>query len=262
MQNSITRKYKDVVEYLYQNRSVKVTELSRVFFLSESTIRRLLREMDTQGLVKRYHGGAVLADDEKYLSLTERLGDLAAEKTAIAKLAASFVKENMTIIMLGGTTVRAMCPFLADGRHITVITNSVFVVNDLAHSKNINFILLGGVLNTREMESRGSLTVQGLERIHADALFIGATGMHPVHGLLTDDIEAVDTYRACFKASNTAYVLADCRKFSITKYVVIAPYQEIPNIVTDGGLSTDMHTHLEQMGVHVHIAPCRHHTAE
>jgi len=185
-------------------------------------------------------------------NIVNRKVQMYREKVAIAFKAASFVEEGMTIILLGGSTVHAMCPYLK-GRQLTVITSSIPVVNDLMNEKNIKLILLGGIVNASELEVRGGLTIAGLERLRADQLFVGATNIHEAHGLMTDDPEAVATYRACMAAADRIFVLADSTKFKPGGAAIVANFNELDDIITDDSIPKDILTGLADKGVRVHL---------
>lgn len=238
MQSGLTSKYRDILEYINRKRSASVAELTSVFFLSESTVRRLLTEMEQSGKIVRYHGGAVIAGDQTLDKIDAREVQNIREKAAIGREAAAQVQDGMTLMMLGGTTVLAICPYIK-GRNVTIITTSIPVVNELLFEDRMKLILLGGTVNPMELEIRGSMTAAGLERLRADVLFIGATNIHPVHGLMTDDPEAVATYRASLAASDKKILLADSSKFRTGGVTVVAGLQELDAIITDEGLSIE-----------------------
>lgn len=251
MQTGLTSKYRTVLEYISRKKSVTVGEITSVFFLSESTVRRLLVEMEQDGLIRRFHGGAVIAGDQQDgRMIGMREVQKINEKAAIGREAAALVMDGMTLLMLGGTTVMAMCPYLK-GKSITVITTSIPVVNDLLLEENMRLILLGGVVNPSELEVRGSMTAEGLSRLRADILFLGATNIHPVHGMMTDDPEAVATYRACMAAADQRILLVDSTKFKTGGVTVVAGINELNTVITDDRLSAESTTMLLSKGVSV-----------
>lgn len=245
MTNNVRVKYGDMLDYIAMKKKSSVVELTSVFYLSESTVRRILRELEKEGCIERYHGGAAIKEgilpdassgyilNNRYSSkVGNRTGLMTRHKAAIASKAASYVRDGMTIIMLGGTTVHAMCRYLT-GRRLTVITNSIPVANDMIKEPNCKVILLGGIVNPQELEIRGSLTTACLERLRADQVFAGAVSIHEHHGLMTDDPEAVDTYRVCMKAADRSFLLADSTKFRPGGAAVVAGLDEFNDIITD-----------------------------
>lgn len=254
MRGDMSIKYRELIEYLNRQGGAKVGELSQALFLSESTIRRALAELEAQGLVKRYHGGAALADPAAQSSIRQRQISYLPEKRAIGQLASTFVQEGMTLLLVGGTTVQAICPYLK-GKRLTVITSSLPVMNALAWEEQMQVILLGGVLNPTEMEVRGGLTHLTLERLRADIMFTGTTGLHPIHGLMTDDPNGVETYRTCMRISDEVFVLADhtkCEHYWGT--TVVCGLDEVTHLITDSGLSAQTRTYFEKAVPHLHLA--------
>jgi len=254
MRGDMSIKYRELIEYLNRQGEAKVSELSQTLFLSESTIRRALAELEAQGLVKRYHGGAALVDPVAQSSIRQRQISYLSEKRAIGKLASTFVQEGMTLLLVGGTTVQAMCPYLK-GKRLTVITSSLPVMNALAWEEQMQVILLGGVLNPTEMEVRGGLTHLTLERLRADLMFTGTTGLHPIHGLMTDDPNGVETYRTCMRISDEVFVLADhtkCEHYGGT--TVVCGLDEVMHLITDSGLSEPTRTYFEKAVPRLHLA--------
>jgi DeoR/GlpR family transcriptional regulator of sugar metabolism len=246
MADDAAAKYGELLRVLEKRGSVRVAELARDLFLSESTVRRALDALEEQGRLKRFHGGAALTDPVAQSQVHRRQISHLAEKDAIGRMAATFVKDGMTLLMMGGTTVHAVCPYLK-GMRLTVITSSLPVMNELAWEEKITVILLGGVLNPSEMEVRGGLTHLALERLRADLMLTGTTGLHPIHGLMTDDPNGVETYQACMRISDQVIVLADhskCEQYEGT--TVFCPLSEINCLITDGGLSESVRAYFEK----------------
>lgn len=254
MKTNAVDRYRDIERYIIEQNDVKVADLTKRFFLSEATVRRVLTSMENQGMIRRYHGGARLVDPASLSKVQKRKVDHAQEKEAIGKLAASFVLDGMTLLMTGGSSVAAMCPFLKQ-QGLTVITNSLPVINALNWEKNVQVIVLGGVLNATEMESRGPITEHSLDRLRADILFLGTSGVHPVHGIMTDDPNAIGTYARCLNVSDDMYVLADHSKFvNSTGTTMLYRLNETKNIITDDQLPQQYEDILSKLNIRLHIA--------
>ena len=77
---------KKILELLYKDGSVRVAELSRLFSISEVTIRTDLADMENKGLLTRVHGGAVSSYKPYYnMNLTQRMSTNQFQKEVIAK---------------------------------------------------------------------------------------------------------------------------------------------------------------------------------
>jgi len=255
MTGDVTIKYKELLDYLTHHGSARISELTRALFLSESTVRRALGALEAEGKVHRFHGGAASADPGAQAFIRRRQVSLGKEKDAIGRVAASFVEEGMTLLLMGGTTVHAMCPHLK-GKRLTVITSSLPVIQDLAWEEKMTLILLGGVLNPAEMEARGGLMQLALERLRADLMFTGVTGLHPIHGLMTDDPNGVETYTICMNVSDQVFVLADhtkCEHYWGT--TVLCELKDISCLITDDRMSEATRAYYKARVPRLLIAP-------
>jgi len=104
--------------------------------------------------------------------------------------------------------------------------------------ETMTIILLGGVLNPAEMEARGGLTQLAMERLRADLMFTGVTGLHPIHGLMTDDPNGVETSTTCMNVSDQVFVLADHTKCEhYWGATVLCDLQDISCLITDDRIS-------------------------
>ena len=94
-----------ISELLKENDAVKVTELSRLFDVSEVTVRSYLEDMEKKGLLTRVHGGAVSSYKPYYsMNLNQRLETNQKAKVEIAERVASLIRPNDTVMLNAGTT--------------------------------------------------------------------------------------------------------------------------------------------------------------
>lgn len=234
--------------------AVKVTDLSKTFDISESTVRRDLQEMEGQGLVRRVYGGAVLAEPRTELPVLQRAGDAAFFKRQIGAAAARLVNDGDTIIVTSGTTTRAMVPFLAPKVGLTIITNAVNALHDLSQLLNADVIVLGGWLRKSELSLIGHLTVDALKNLRADKIFHGTYGIHPSFGITGTYLPEVHTDQQLLSAANDVIVLADHSKFGKAGPIKIMALTQVNTIVTDHLTALDDVEMLREQGINVIIA--------
>lgn len=228
---------KAVKDFIFEKYNVAVSDLCEHFSISESTARRVLRKLEDRNLITRYRGGAypnIGSIDPS--CVTARVRCNWDKKVVIAKKAAELVPEGSTLVMLGGTTVYAMCGFL-EGKNITVITNSLIVFSALQKDKNITIILLGGLFNRSEYELGGIVTNHGMRNIRADFMFMGSMGFDERLGFTTKDLESLELYQTCIESSNKVIVLADSSKYKAGGTAVTAKLGEVDTLITDEDIS-------------------------
>jgi len=223
----------EVYDYVTYHKNISVADLSHSFNISERTARRILNQLETDGLICRYHGGAhVLKDLELSDELSKREKQKNIIKMNIARVAASYVNTNDVIIMLGGTTVLAMCEFLISKR-ITVITNSLAVAAKLAKFGHIKLILLGGALNMPEMETQGLFTYSLPAALHVNSMFVGASSFSIAQGITTNDQTLVKQYSTASRIAEHVYALFDSSKFIETRYFSAIHPKDITAVITN-----------------------------
>ncbi|MCA1686702.1 MAG: DeoR/GlpR family DNA-binding transcription regulator, partial [Planctomycetia bacterium] len=119
-------------------------ELVKVLGVSESTVRRDLETLDGTGSLRRTHGGAVSAGEERALpALEDRAATAVAEKEVIGRATALLIEDGDSVLLDGGTTTLEVARALL-GRSLQVVTNSLPIAQLLSPSKSVDLILIGG----------------------------------------------------------------------------------------------------------------------
>ncbi|WP_104667743.1 DeoR/GlpR family DNA-binding transcription regulator [Ensifer adhaerens] len=179
--------------------------------LSEDTIRRDLREMAAEGLLKRVHGGALpLAPPlPNFAARQEIAGDV---KWRLGRKAAAMIEAGQTIFLDGGTSNAEIARALPREMPITVITHSPTIAAELERHE-AEVILIGGRLYKHSMVATGAATIAAIAGVRVDLFFLGVTAIHPAHGVSTGDFEEAAVKRAILGQAAEIYVLATAEKF-------------------------------------------------
>src|SRR5215211_3478780 len=157
---------KQILSLLARQRRLSVTEIVKQFSISEATARRDLESLTLQGKAQRVHGGVIAVEQAPpELPILERESEQADEKIRIGRAAASLVGNHETVFLGSGTTVLEIARNLRDHKDLTVITNSLPVLNILAGTKEIVVVSLGGMLRDSELSFIGHITEQALSEV-------------------------------------------------------------------------------------------------
>lgn len=233
---------------------VSVAQICEQFNISEATARRDLEALSKQGSIQRVHGGAILvrqaAPEEPILS---RSHEQEAEKERIGRVAAALVQDGETVFLGSGTTVLQVAQNLAT-RDITVITNSLPVINLMSGRENIALIALGGMLRNSELSFIGHLTEQALSEVRADKVIIGIRAISLDHGLTNDYLPETLTDRAILNAGRKIIIVADHTKCGVISTAFVAPLTAIDTLVTDNETDTEFIESLRAQGIEVIVA--------
>lgn len=226
-----------IMEELKRNKIIKITDIVRQFDVSNETARRDLEALQDQKLIKRIYGGAVLDTATSFDSfLTPRASLSQSEKSAIGKAAADLISEGDTIILDIGTTTLEIARNIKNMRNITVLTNSLAILNELAAS-DYNVYCLGGRINADELSMSGDLTANALRNFFVDKAFIGAGGITFSEGVSDYNSEEATVRRTVIQRANKVVLVADSGKFGSNAFAFVCPIENIDTIVSDENLS-------------------------
>ena len=147
--NSIERK-DYILTILDTKHSVRINELSKELKVTRETIRRDLYTLEDEGRIKKIHGGAVLESPSGETDYEKRKIEKRLEKERIAKTAVSYIEEGDSIYLDYGTTTLALAQEIAKLKNITVVTNTIPIINTLIKNKTIDILIPGGVVRNNE----------------------------------------------------------------------------------------------------------------
>lgn len=203
-----------ILELLEIKDCISVSELMDALDASESTIRRDLSDMDSKGLLKKVHGGAVSLNRKVVTidqSVTEREDQNIEQKQQIAAFAASLVKENDVVFLDAGTTTGMIIPYLKN-IHATFITNAVTHARLLSNQGHQVYVT-GGMMKSDTEALIGAETVEYLANMNFTIGFFGTNGVSLDEGFTTPDVQEGAVKRIAFAHAKERYILADVTKF-------------------------------------------------
>lgn len=225
---------KKILELLGLEGSVSVSGLSELLCVTEETVRRDLEKLEKQGSLRRTHGGAVPVEESTYeVSLEKRKLINVEAKQKMAKEASKFVKEGDTIFLDSSTTTFFMSSELKQMKNITVITNSLRVITELAGVEHIKVIAVGGVVSGNQ-SFVGSLAEKSIEENYfASKMFFSSKGVTADAGILESNESECGIKQKMIENSKMRYYLCDKSKLGSIGFVKLAAFDEIDCLITD-----------------------------
>lgn len=241
-----------ILQLVERQQRISVADICAMFDVSEATARRDLETLASEGRIQRVHGGAiVLTQAPPEQPILQRQSEQSDEKIHIGQAAAALVQDGETVFLGSGTTVLEAARTLRGRRNLTVLTNSLPVVNALAGAEGITVICLGGMLRDGEFSFIGHITEQALAEVRADKVLIGTRAISLEYGLTHEYLPETMTDRAILKAGREIIVLADHTKFGRAATVLLAPLESIHTIVTDKQTPQDFLDAVQARGLRV-----------
>ncbi len=226
---------KRIVEILSADGSVLVSKLSEELDVTEETIRRDLEKLEKQEMLIRTHGGAVPVDENDYeLSLEKRKNTNITAKEKLAKEAVKFVKPWDTVFLDASTTTFYMAKEIKKMQNVTVITNSVRVINELSGLKDVKVIGIGGLLSQNQ-SFVGSLAEDTIEKNYfANKMFFSSKGiMEEDTWVLESNEQECAIKQKMIKNSTERYFICDKSKIGRVGFVKLLPFDKINYFITD-----------------------------
>ncbi|MGI9318109.1 MAG: DeoR/GlpR family DNA-binding transcription regulator [bacterium] len=192
---------------------VLLADLAESLDVSIDTARRDVKELDTDGKLRKVHGGAVSLG---FNSLVARNTDVFAleEKMTIAEKALDMVREGSVIFIDGGTTCIEFARMLPADISITCFTFSIPVAHVLMTKPNIETIFIGGKIDPEAQITIGLETARQFGELEVDFSFIGTGYVDPVRGLTEFSWDVVQMKKAVIAASKKSVLLCISQKLN------------------------------------------------
>jgi len=246
---------KQILSLLTRQGRLSVNEIVERFFISEATARRDLESLASQGKVQRVHGGVIVIEQAPpELPILERESEQPDEKARIGRMVSSLIADRETVFLGSGTTVFEVAKNLRDRKNLTVITNSLPVLNALAGLREVTVISLGGMLRDSELSFIGHITEQALAEVRVDKVVMGTRGISLEHGLTNDYLPETLTDRAILKIGREVIIAADHTKVNRVSAALLAPLNVMHTFVTDSKTDKKFLQALKKIGIDVIVA--------
>ena len=243
-----------IVEYMNSRGKLVVEDIAKELNTSPMTIRRDLKYLEDNNIIKRTHGGAVLhnilTDEMPYKQKSKKY---VAEKSRIASFAVSLINEGMTVILDAGTTNMEIAKRLKDLNKVKVITTDLMIAAYLSQYKHIEIYCTGGLIEGLTGACSGSKAREFLEMIHADIAFLGASAIDVELGLSSPTIEKVEVKQQMIKSAEMVILVADHGKFGKKSFAKICGLNQFDYIITDSGIDKEILDEIQHKGIKIEI---------
>lgn len=257
MSKADQERYKQIMIHLNQYGQILVDDLAEKLDVSPSTIRRDLTQMERQGLLRRFHGGAELIQPLLYepfrnsVTFSNQEGMNSEEKRRIAKAAAEMIQPGEIVAFTAGTTTTQITRYLGHVSDITIVTNTVNVAMELSQRQDITVFVTGGYLSGGWFSLVGDAALQAIKSLYFDRVFIGLNGIDAENGLTSFYVDEAAIVRGMIHQSNQKIVVADHTKIGVTTRARICEINKIDILITDAQVSAEQVAAFENVGVKV-----------
>jgi DeoR family transcriptional regulator of aga operon len=229
---------KQILEFLRAiQREWSVDELAETFGVTTMTIRRDLSQLYKQGVVIRTHGGCISVIHSGFESVYQkRVASNFALKHAIGKFAARLIQDGQNILILDSSTTYHLATHLDIHRDLTVYTNSIAMITELAKSPSIDVYVVGGKYNRDMMFLGGSLTHSVLEAVQFDSVFISVDAIGPSGKCMVFDHDTARMIRIILEHAKSKTLLTDHTKVDASSKVICCELSDFDTWITTPGM--------------------------
>ncbi len=207
------------------------SDLCAPLMASEDTIRRDLQELEKANLLTKVHGGAISKSIQ--FSLENQIFYSQPEKTIIAEKAVKLLKDGMTILLSGGTTIIQMIKALPPDLNASFITMSLPTALSLLQHPKSEVIFIGNKILKNARMAVGAAAVDGIHQINADLCFLGTNSIDAVHGVTDLEWEIIEVKKAMVAQSKKVVSLCISEKLNSVQKLKVCPLSALDYLITE-----------------------------
>ncbi|MBE5760047.1 MAG: DeoR/GlpR transcriptional regulator [Clostridiales bacterium] len=246
---------REIIKDLFRRKGeVKLRELEEIFpNCSSMTLRRDIKELEDEGLVKRTRGGAIamsslmLVTEDMY---QDRASFNTTAKLSIAKHAAQFFEPGCSMFIDAGSTLMYLTRELPD-EYCSIMTSGVNIALELLKKKNPVVTMIGGQLNRNTISVAGINSMDFIRSINIDIAFMGSSAMTLESGFTCGTYTDCGVKREVITRARKRVVLMDSSKFGKSMTFTYANISDIDVFITDKGFPQDALEVIRKAGVEV-----------
>jgi DeoR family glycerol-3-phosphate regulon repressor len=226
-------RHEDILARLRVESRVFVSELAEGLRVSEETIRRDLQEIETEGLLRRIHGGAILPKLNQEQPILVRSKLFQREKAKIATLATRFVAEGMSLFLDTGTTTLVLARRLVSLHSLSVATNSLDIALLLGRNQTLKVTVTPGTVRPNDNALVGYRTIEHAEQYFFDIAFMGIAAIDKDRGFMDYEEDEAQLRRTLIRQSRVSVFLADHSKFGRIANVRTCGIGAVDKVISD-----------------------------
>ncbi|WP_048646943.1 DeoR/GlpR family DNA-binding transcription regulator [Nitratireductor soli] len=226
-------RYGQILELLTQEGTMGVNDLAQRLNVSVETVRRDVKALASHGEIVRMHGAIALPSVVSEAPFERRMRENRQSKEAIAKLAASTIRDGESVMLDTGTTTSLLARALLDHRQLTVVTNSSDIARTLATVNGNKVYMAGGELRSDSGSALGFSAIEFVGRFSVDHAIISAGAVNAATGIMDYDLEEAQFGQAVLTRGQRRVVVTDASKFGQKGLVRVCSFAEIDELIVD-----------------------------
>jgi DeoR family glycerol-3-phosphate regulon repressor len=249
-----TQREVELLRLLGETGSGRIQGLSRQLGVSEETVRRTIRRLESRGLVTKLHGGVALNDPTGEPNFTQRFSENPEAKRRIAAAAAGLIPDGASLFLDVGSTTAYVADALRGHRDLMVVTNSLAVAHSLTGRNGNRVFMAGGELRAHDGGAFGAEAIAFVGQFRVDLAVLSAAAVDAQTGFLLHDLREAEMSRCILAHAGHSILAVDATKFGRSAPIRIADPGCIDRLVTDHAPPAPITTMLRAAGTEIVIA--------
>lgn len=223
-----------ILDLLEENNFMSVNNLAKKIYVSQMTIRRDLKQLESEKLIRIVRGGAeaVKADEvvSTNYSYSYRQNLESDVKRQLASIAVSKIENGDTIYIDTSSTASYIAEIISPELDVQIITSSFQTAKILAE-RNISHTLIGGYYHEHEKSFLGMVSEICTNGFEIDKMFFSSQGIIPGDYVYDSSEEETQMRQKFLKKSKKKYFM--CLDYKIgRKYMFrVCPADESLEII-------------------------------
>lgn len=244
-----------IVELVQKRKAITIKELAITINVSEMTIRRDLKILEGQSLIKNMNGTIIYNSQASHTGMEQEYSlplatiSNAKEKDRIGAYAATLINKNELVIIDNGSTTQRLATHIPLDLETTILCYNINILNELYHRPNISLIFGGGYFHSDTLMFESSESIALIERTRAAKVFISCAGIHKTLGVTCSSDYELNTKKAVIKSGAEHILLTDSSKFGLVKPCYFTDLSVFHKIITDKNLSERWIEYIENLGI-------------
>jgi DeoR/GlpR family transcriptional regulator of sugar metabolism len=226
-----------ILEVLASKQRALLPDLEDLIEASRITIQRDLVELEGRGLLKRFHGGAMLSSyDLAPLAHSKRMSLNLEAKRRIAAVAVQQIRPDTFVGLDASSTIYHISEKTLPGG-LTIVTSGLDTFINLQTTnpgRGIQPIVTGGRFQPETHTLVGPDTVRTIASYHYEVFFFSAYSVIAGGGVYEYSEENTEVKRTFAERSDRRILVLDQSKFSHRGGVRICGLDEVDLVITDG----------------------------
>ncbi|WP_171799517.1 MULTISPECIES: DeoR/GlpR family DNA-binding transcription regulator [unclassified Novosphingobium] len=245
----------EILEWIREEGSARVRELSKAFGVSEVTIRQDLERLEADGQIERVHGGAFLKSvPQQVRSMALQHHENMDVKHRIGVAAAALVEDGETITLDAGSTTTQVAANLLERRDLTVITNGLNIALLLGAQPAISVHMPSGHFKAPTLSLSGEGSADYFQGLFVKRLFLAAAAVSIEDGMSIPSLADLPIKRAMIASAEKVYLVVDSSKIGRRSFSSVGPIGLVHCLITDNGISDSDRARFEDAGIEVIVA--------